>query len=485
MSLHQPVRTSRPAASIACRAAGALVSAAVLIAASAGPAQAGTTFLPPNLAKLTNARYNHDCFWGGPKGQDYAYLPGAQPIQKPNLYPDVGSTYFVGQYILPAGASLTFSGSFPDERYFSFTMFRPVGSGQIGPGDSIRDESIVPDRGSVNPFVGRSRRDAKPRAYTLHIVAGPIPAVRARNTIYTGSTDPTARVGMSIRNYLPSRGKDGTGGVGLPKLTLNLADGRKLQGAAACQALQPSKAVSTSTYPADAWKALVAAAPDPVNAPAARTPKWERFWNAGYSVAGAFVADPAKRLAQYPPSDAGGFQSNPDTRYLTTQLSLKYGRVITVTGKLPTFPETLPANPRWKPFPYQVRYWSLCTGSSPVSGLGYDCVYDQLIPLRGDRRYTLVVSQPADRPRNATPACGYRWLWFGKGEDYPDPAARNYIGTLYMRFMAANPSFAQAPQKVTRPGTEAAVMGPYFPRSQYTTKAAFERRGCRKPPSKK
>ncbi len=224
----------------------------------------------------------------------------------------------------------------------------------------------------------------------------------------------------------------------------------------------------------------MAASADPANAPAQRHPAWERFWNASYSVAGAFIADPAQRAAQYPPTDQGGFQSNPDTRYLIAPVSLKYGPVVTVSGKLPTFPVTLPAARTWQPSSYQVRYWSLCTGSSPVSGLGYDCVYDQQVPLRGDRRYTLVISRPGDRPKNATAACGYRWLTFGKGENYPDPAARDYIDTLYMRFMAPSPSFAQAPQRMTAPGTEAAVMGPYLPRSQYTTTAAFEKRGCRR-----
>ncbi len=483
MPLRRRLR-SHPAASVVLRAAGALAAAAALTAAGASPAPAGTTFLPPKLAKLTNARYNHDCFWAAPKGMDYANLPGAQEIQTPNLYPDVGSTYFVAQYVLPAGASLTFRDRYPYERYMSWTMFAPVGGGQIGPGDHLRDVQIAPDRGSVNPFLPGHRRDARPRAYTMHIASGPVPRVRARNTIYTRSTDPATRLGMSIRNYIPDRGRDGTGGVGLPKLTLNLRGGRKVRGAAACRALQPIKKKSTSTFPAAQWKSLVAASPDPVNAPAANPPKWERFWNALYTVAGAFISDPGLRQRTYPPADKGGFQSNPDTRYLLTQVSLRFGPVITVSGKMPTFPATLPAARTWPRRPSQVRYWSLCSGSSPVSGFGYDCVFDQQVPLRGDRRYTLVVSRPADRPRNATAACGYRWLSFGRGEDYPDPAARDYIDALYMRFMASDPRWAQAPQRVKAPGTEARVMGPYFPRSAHTTRAAFERRGCRKASSR-
>ena len=485
MSRRPGARSASPVSAAAHRRRRARASflgiGALLLSVIAGTASASTTYLPSKLARLTNARYNHDCFWGGPKGMDYQNLPGAQPIQKPNLYPDVGSTYFVGQYLLPAGASLTFRGDFPHERYFSWTMFKSLIGNQVGPGDHLRDVSMVPDRGSVNPFLPRNRRDARRRAYTMHVVTGPVPRVRAPNTVYTGSTDPTARVGMSIRNYIPDRGLDGTGGVGLPRLTLNLSDGRHLQGAAACRMLQPSKAKSTSTFPAGAWTQLVASSSDPLNAPAVNPPKWERFWNAQYSVAGIFIADPVLRAKTYPPTDDGGFQSNPDTRYMTSAISLKFGPVVTVSGKLPTFPATLPAAVRWNPSSYQVRYWSLCTGSSPVSGLGYDCVFDQQVPLARNRQYTLVISRAADRPRNATPACGYRWLSFGQGENYPSPSARNYEDFVYMRFMAPSPSFAQAPQNVKTPGTEARVMGPYFPTSRYTTTAAFEKRGCHKP----
>jgi hypothetical protein len=475
---HRDCKRGRLRTAIAHRTAVAVAGTAAAIALSAGATLAATTFLPHGLAVLTNKRYNHDCFWGGPKGMDYANLPGAQPIQKPNLYPDVGSTYFVAQFILPTGASLTFHGRFPYERYFSWTVYKPVGGNQLGPGSHIRDVQIAPDRGSVNPFLPRDDRYAKRRNYTLHVVGGLVPQVPGRNTIYTGTTDPTTRVTMSMRNYIPDRGKDGTGGVGLPRLTLTLSDGTRLHGAAACAQLQPSKAVSTSTFPQATWESLVASSSDPTNSPANDPPQWERFWNAAYSIAGAFISDPVQRAKMFPPTDSGGLQSNPDTRYMTTSISLKYGSVVTVTGKLPTFPETLPAARRWKPYPYQVRYWALCTGSSPVSGLGYSCIYDQQVPLRGHRRYTIVISRPKDRPRNATAACGYGWLSFGQGENYPSPAARPWVDILYMRFMAVNPNWPNSPQKVKTPGTEAQVMGPYFPHSAYTTTAAFDKRGC-------
>jgi hypothetical protein len=460
-----------------CLVAGMIAAAAVL--AVAAPARADLTYLPHHLAVETNQKYGHDCFWAPPKGMDYATLPNAEPIQTPTLYPDVGSTYFVAQYELPAGASLTFHGKFGHQRYMSWTMFgRPGDLGQIASADHLRDFQIKPDKGSINPFLPRGSRTGGPRDYTFHVVSGPIPAHRAPNTIYTQTTDPDTRLGMSIRNYLPDRGRDGTGDAGLPKLVLDLADGTKVRGKQACGMLDPIEDVSTSTFPKPLWKSLVAAAPDPVSAPAADPPRWEKFWNALYSVAGIFIADPEQRAATYPPDETGGFQANPDTSYLLTPTSRKFGRLLTVSGKMPTFPKTLPAANRWSPRDYQVRYWSLCSGSSPVTGLGYDCVYDQQVPLSKHRRYTLVVGRPGDRPANARRECGYRWINFGKGENYDDPASRGWIGTMYMRFMAADPSWKQAPQQVEEPGTEKQVMGPYFPRSRYWSESEFKQLGC-------
>lgn len=453
-----------------------LVSVAALTAASA---QAGLTFLPKKIAVETNEKYRHNCFWAPPKGMDYANLPNAIPIQKPNLYPDVGSTYFVAQYKLPPGASLTLKGKFGYLRYMSWTMFgRPGELGQIVSADRRRDFQVRPDKGSSNPFKMNRKRTGKKRNYTFHIVSGPIPKHRAPNTIYTQTTDPEARLGMSIRHYLPDRGRDGTGDAGLPRHILNLADGTKLRGKQACAMLDPIKDPSKSTFPPGLWKSLVASSADPENAPAVNPPKWERFWNALYNVAGIFITDPFERAATYPPNDVGGFQSNPDTRYLIVPVSLKFGPLVTVSAKMPTYPKTLPRAKFWKPRKPQVRYWSMCTGSSPVTGLGYDCVYDQQVPLRKNRRYTLVIGHAKDRPANATAKCGYRWVNFGAGENYPDPASRDYIDNLYMRFMAVDPDWKRAPQKVKKPGTEQRVMGPYFPKSKYWTKSEFRQLGC-------
>jgi hypothetical protein len=67
--------------------------------------------------------------------------------------------------------------------------------------------------------------------------------------------------------------------------------------------------------------------------------------------------------------------------------------------------------------------------------------------------------------------------WGTRGEGLDDPRNRTDFGMLILRIMANNPTWAQSPDKVVRPGMEEAVMGPYYPRGEYTDKATFEARG--------
>ena len=67
------------------------------------------------------------------------------------------------------------------------------------------------------------------------------------------------------------------------------------------------------------------------------------------------------------------------------------------------------------------------------------------------------------------------WLdWGERGDGAGDPD----YGLLILRNMLASPSFSHAIQRVQRPGTERQVMGWFFPRSSYTTRAGFQARGC-------
>ena len=84
---------------------------------------------------------------------------------------------------------------------------------------------------------------------------------------------------------------------------------------------------------------------------------------------------------------------------------------------------------------------------------------------------TYVMSTPAERPATATRKCGVTWLPWGPFRS----------GLLIYRHMLPAPTFKRAIQNVPQPGAERAVMGGYYPKGRYLkSRAAFERRGCRR-----
>ena len=126
----------------------------------------------------------------------------------------------------------------------------------------------------------------------------------------------------------------------------------------------------------------------------------------------------------------------------------------------------------------QTQYWSLVSCEAAPSGRVVDGVTDMQVPLDADRNYTIVVSRREDQPNNATVENGIAWVeWSPRGEGLDDPRNRTDFGMLMLRMMANNPSWTQSPVKVTKPGTEEAVMGPYCPSGYYTTKPEFEAKG--------
>ena len=122
-----------------------------------------------------------------------------------------------------------------------------------------------------------------------------------------------------------------------------------------------------------------------------------------------------------------------------------------------------------------MRFWSLCTGESRVTTRTPDCLSDRQVLRQSGREFTVVVSKPEDRPANATRECGVAWLdWGANGDGAGDPD----YAALILRNMLVDPDFPHAIQRVARPGTEAEVMGPHFPRADYMTREEFEARGC-------
>ena len=72
------------------------------------------------------------------------------------------------------------------------------------------------------------------------------------------------------------------------------------------------------------------------------------------------------------------------------------------------------------------------------------------------------------------------WIeWSPRGEGIEGPNNRTDFGMLMMRIMATSPDWTQRPDNITQPGMEEAVMGPYYPRGEYTDKATFEAQGLK------
>ncbi len=169
----------------------------------------------------------------------------------------------------------------------------------------------------------------------------------------------------------------------------------------------------------------------------------------------------------------GGFYSNRDSAYIYAHLAREFGPILVVEARLPRTPQTY-GKPKRMPGG-DMRFWSLCTGESRVTTRTPDCLSDRQVLRQSGRNYTVVVSKPEDRPANAARECGVAWLdWGANGDGAGDPD----YAALIMRNMLVSPEFEHAIQKVARPSEEEAVMGPYFPRSEYMTREEFEARGC-------
>ncbi|HEX2087814.1 MAG TPA: hypothetical protein VHF89_19165 [Solirubrobacteraceae bacterium] len=411
------------------------------------------------------------CFWEGPISTD---RPTTRGFDGRNFnFPEESATYWLARFNLPDGSRLVLRGGYPHGRYMSVNAYSDG-----APTDALSDVDIAPDPGATNPFLPGARRDVPARGWTLTVLDEPVPSgPRAANTIYARPR-PGDPIELAYRVYEPDEGRDLTGDTGLPEPELHLADGRVLRGADACAAINdPNREITVQTVPAQTWQAATRCRP---GHPAFDPVRWERFFNLDYATS-AVLADCTEagfqaRRQQSPPQQ-GGLYSNRDTAYIYAHLSRTFGEIVVLEGTLPVYPATRSGQPVMADA--QLRFWSLCSGESRVTARTPDCLADRQVPIDAARRYTIVMSKAADRPANARPECGVAWLdWGERG----DGAGRPDYGLLIMRNMLVDPDFAEAIQRVPRPGAEQATMGPYFPSTRYASRTEFEARGCPQAP---
>jgi hypothetical protein len=406
------------------------------------------------------------CFWEGPIS---THRHSTRGFDGKNFnFPEESATYWFARFKLPPGGHLVLRGRFPHGRYMSVNAYSDG-----DPTDALSDIRIRPKRGATNPFKPGHRRNRKRRGWRIRVLDAAVPAKRAPNTLYAKSSAGKS-IELLYRVYEPDRGLDLTGGVGLPAAVVVQQDGKRLRGGAACAAINdPDRSIPVQTVPAASWRAATSCRP---NHPAFNPPRLERFFNIDYATA-AVLEDCTEAgyeaRHQEPVMQQGGFYSNRDSAYVYGHLSRGYGPVLVLRGKLPTFPHT--RNHQRVMGRGQLRFWSLCMYESRVTTRYMDCLADRQVAIDRRRRYTVVVSRRGDRPKNAVRRCGFSWLeWSKRGDGAGNP---NY-GALVMRNMLVSRGFKQAVQRVPQPGDEAKTMGPYLPRGAYSTKAAFEKRGC-------
>ncbi len=421
-------------------------------------------------ARAEAAQKQATCFWIGP------FDRAALKDRELNFaYPDTSVGYWAARFNLPEGARLSLDGKFPRSRYMSLNAYI---SGN--PVDALTDTEFRPEKGSVNPFRTGKRRNLKNgrRGWQAQVVNEPAPPLasgRARNTLYAPAEEGVQE--LIYRVYLPDRGRDSRGGVALPKPVVVLADGTRLTGAAACAAINdPVREITPQTVPPLYYQVLVhTAGADRATVPAFDPVHWENFFNTPLALSiykrGTSSEGDRALLSQ---EQSGGQYSNDDARYITTSINRGFGEILVLRGKMPTFPAT-EGKRRTRMKRGQVRYWSLCQNETPTTTSVVSCLRDSQVPLTKKRKYTIVVSTKANRPKNARAACGVAWLSWG---NFVDTLGREGTGLLIMRNLLGAPGFKHAIQRITKLGTERQVMGDYFPKSTYMSRADFKSPRC-------
>jgi hypothetical protein len=444
------------------------------------------------------------CFWGQP-------MSNIGPIDELNeqganiLSPDTNVSYWYTRFQMPVGSTITLHGQFPHSRFFSLTTYVTKGTESGIPSTSIYDSQINPDEGSINPFRSGESRKAKNRSYTITISAQPkpeAPEVAAANTLYAGQvgkTGETQQVEMIMRVYRADKGLNSDGGVPLPAPTFNPEGGSPIsEEASACAALSDVSGIlnlptGSISVPEASYLHLRELAPAPH--PAVNPILWERFRNTAYLqkpfLTGA--GEPyEKAIAGLPTTITSGLYATPANAYMSAYADRDIGpnteghNILVLHAKMPTHPTTYLKDKINNGENTQVRYWSLCTGTSiakpSIIRANSACLFDQEVPTNSNGEYTIVVSLPQDRPKNAKPGCGVAWLDWGTEGDGLEGALeaqrRPSLDLLVMRNQLSNPTFEQSIEKVITPGSEQEVMGAYYPHGKYMTTQEFESRKC-------
>lgn len=393
-------------------------------------------------------------------------------VSNPDLanvaFPDEFATYWVATLPAVPGTRLRIEGQYPQARYFSYNVYDPA----LRPVDAVTDYALLPRVVGSNPY--RTVGVSPGAEYVAYIRPEARPETREPNTMYSGSialpggqalpVNPT--ITLIYRIYLAETDKNG--GVPLPTLTLESADGSQAPirfAMSPCQPLPPdgipgilNEAVREASLPPQAG-----VLPFPF---AKAQPSVVRFYGLPETARMLLSNALGQEIPQNPVTegDGGGFLSNVDNAYLTTMASRDKGALYVMRAKAPSHAR-LPAEAPLGAA--QLRYWSVCSNEFFTQRF-VGCLHDAQVPLDRQGYFTFIVSDPDQRPLNAIDANGLAWLPWG---------AVYYDSVMIYRHMLPSAHFAEAIQNVPYGTPVQDVMGEYAPQIVYCDRATVEAAG--------
>ncbi|MEO9327766.1 hypothetical protein ABFT43_07630 [Gordonia sp. B21] len=347
-------------------------------------------------------------------------------------FPDADATYWVLPYALGPGDSIRLSGTYPAARYFSLNTYGT----NFDTVDTLRDNQIRPDAGSVNPFAAPVGK-VPPTQRRWHATVVPGAADHSRNEIRgLPASGQNAPIGfLIIRVYVPDDPNSPNGGVPLPTVTFSIA-GRSI----------PVRPCATPFNPRDhdgpIAQALTKVFDDAI----------------GSAASGAFPGNSPEATFINPASTSGLFP-NGDNKYIGSKLTYRPGRVAVIRGKAPTYPDNRagvsPATPGM-----QLRYWSMCQNDKVSPYPVVACASDDRTKVDASGHYTYVVAAPSDL--TAAQVAGTDLTVIPWGSTSVDKV-------VFLRNMLPSsgfyPNSVQASQATK--SDPASTMGEYYPRATY------------------
>lgn len=392
----------------------ALLGALVFAWVGQAVAPAAATLAPP--AGGGTVENNCTDYWSPPFTEE-AYF-----------YPELNATYWFWRYDGddPSAQNVAFrlQGLYPYARNSSYHFYPTLNGGSAD--NSLRDTFILPDEGSVNPYLPGVDRHAPNRSFSLWIVPWDSQRVGQPNTLV--STPDTEYPTFMLRVYRPDAGFE-DGGVPLP--TIEAFD-------------------DDTGEPVPCPPILDAVPPIPVDPD---------------------LGPPADSLVSFYRSGGDGYYPNDDNKYLVARLAPRtFGRILIVRLYPPTFLDTYENPEAVFTGDEEVRYMSLCMGGQ-ISTRTSECIADDEFLLNQDGFFNVVVGPDSTFLRSLAAARGYNYMvWY----NLTNPM-------LLYRQMVPHPDFSGSIANVPHydpeqpaAGQEAQnFIGDYAPYGRYCSITAF------------